>query len=220
MRIDFHTHILPAVDDGSHSFQESLAMLRQEQEQNVDLVVLTPHFYAAENDVETFLKRREASWQHLQPHLTADLPRTCLGAEVQYFEGIVQTENIFKLGIEGSHLFLLEMPFSKWSKEMIRDILALNGTAERQVVLAHIERYLPYQTEKVWDLLLENHVLMQCNASFFQNWRTKHQALSMLRRGRIHMVASDCHDQKVRVPNLKKAYEIIGAHTELLRTEL
>ena len=43
--IDFHTHILPGMDDGCKSVAESLWMLRQEQQQGVDTVVLTPHYY-------------------------------------------------------------------------------------------------------------------------------------------------------------------------------
>ena len=44
--IDFHTHILPRIDDGSGSSQESLELLALEKEQGVDRIVFTPHFYA------------------------------------------------------------------------------------------------------------------------------------------------------------------------------
>ena len=52
--VDFHTHILPGIDDGSKSQDESLAMLRVESEQNIDRVVLTPHFYA-EKESDNYL---------------------------------------------------------------------------------------------------------------------------------------------------------------------
>ena len=219
MRIDSHTHILPQMDDGSRSPEESLAMLREERTQGVDLVVLTPHFYAAENDVAYFLKRRAASWDRLRNILTPDLPQIRLGAEVQYFEGIGQEEDLDALEIEGSRILLLEMPFSKWSKGMVRDILSLHGN-RRQILLAHVERYLPFQTTDVWNLLLENGILMQCNASFFRNWRTRRRAISLLRGGRIHMVASDCHDLEKRPPDLERAYQIIGSDVKFLRNEL
>ena len=45
MTIDFHTHILPGVDDGSHSIEESLELLRISGKQGIEEVVLTPHFY-------------------------------------------------------------------------------------------------------------------------------------------------------------------------------
>ena len=42
---DLHTHILPGMDDGAKTVEDSLAMLRMEYDQGVDTVVLTPHFY-------------------------------------------------------------------------------------------------------------------------------------------------------------------------------
>ena len=44
--IDFHSHILPEMDDGSKDAKMSLAMLQMEREQGVTEVVFTPHFYA------------------------------------------------------------------------------------------------------------------------------------------------------------------------------
>ena len=45
--IDFHTHILPHMDDGSSSIEESLAMLQAEGKAGIERVVFTPHFYAS-----------------------------------------------------------------------------------------------------------------------------------------------------------------------------
>ena len=47
--IDFHTHILPGVDDGSKNLDESLQLLQMEQQQGIDIVVLTPHYYSSQN---------------------------------------------------------------------------------------------------------------------------------------------------------------------------
>ena len=40
---DFHTHILPGMDDGSRSVDESVALLELEAAQGVQRVVLSPH---------------------------------------------------------------------------------------------------------------------------------------------------------------------------------
>ena len=56
--IDFHSHILPAMDDGSRNIEESLQMLRMLQEQGVERVIATPHFYADENPPVLKLFRR------------------------------------------------------------------------------------------------------------------------------------------------------------------
>lgn len=51
--IDLHTHILPNVDDGSSSLEESLALLRMLASQGVTLTAATPHFYATERQART-----------------------------------------------------------------------------------------------------------------------------------------------------------------------
>ena len=44
--IDFHSHILPGIDDGSRNVETSIGMLRMCKEHGVDTMIATPHFYA------------------------------------------------------------------------------------------------------------------------------------------------------------------------------
>lgn len=199
--IDFHTHILPGVDDGSHSVSESVSMLRAEARQGIEAVVLTPHFYAHENGPAEFLMRRQRAWQKLQPYLWPELPKIHFGAEVQYFEGICSVEDIRHLRIEGTDYLLLEMPFSRWPDRVVEDVLELNEWDHVQVVLAHIERYIAMQPKNVWPRLRANGVLMQSNVSYFENWKTRHKAMSMLSKGEIQFLGTDCHNMKTRRPN-------------------
>lgn len=198
--IDFHTHILPGMDDGAKDVEESLWLLRQEALQGVDEVFLTPHFYASQNSPMEFLKRRNQSWKNLSACLEPGLPALRLGAEVQYFDGICSVEEIRHLRIVGTNLLLLEMPFSRWTDRIISNVIELNGLWGLQVVLAHIERYMPMQTDAVWERLRAYGVWMQSNISFFENWRTKRKAASLLTRGQIQFMGSDCHDRTVRCP--------------------
>ncbi|MEI3569540.1 MAG: CpsB/CapC family capsule biosynthesis tyrosine phosphatase [Roseburia faecis] len=66
MLIDFHTHILPEIDDGSRNVEMSLNMLAAQREQQVDEIVATPHFYAQKDSVEEFLLRRQRSYEKLK----------------------------------------------------------------------------------------------------------------------------------------------------------
>ena len=61
--IDFHTHILPNVDDGSKGVEESTLMLTRLFEQGVNKVIATPHFYANDESVDEFLLRRNAAFE-------------------------------------------------------------------------------------------------------------------------------------------------------------
>lgn len=199
--IDFHTHILPGMDDGSRSVEESVWLLQEEARQGVELVMLTPHFYADENAPADFLKRRDASWKRLREVWQPEFPDVRLGAEVQYFEGICTAEDIEHLRITGTKLLLLEMPFCRWTDRMVEDVLELNDSDDMQIVLAHIERYMPMQKPEVWCRLRRYNVWMQSNVSFFGSWKTRAKALKMLAKGEIQFLGTDCHNSRTRVPN-------------------
>lgn len=201
--IDFHTHILPKVDDGSDSIEESIRLLRMEQKMGVDTVILTPHFYASQNDPEKFLERRARSAEVLR--MAAErfegLPRFLLGAEVQYFEGISYVDSIADLCIEGTDVLLLEMPFQHWDSRTVKTVLDMNQSGRYRLVLAHVERYLADQNAKDVQMLLDSGVQMQVNASFFDGWFKSRRALSMLKKDKIHLIGTDCHNTSVRKPN-------------------
>lgn len=199
--IDFHTHILPDVDDGSQSIRESVSLLREEGRMGIQAVVMTPHFYAHQQSPAAFLKEREWAWKKLAPYLWKELPDVFLGAEVQYFEGICHVEDMHRLRIETTPYLLVEMPFSRWTDRMIEDVLELQQREDIQVVLAHIERYMAYQPARVWKLLRERGILMQANVAFFENWKTRGRAMTMLKNGEIQLLGSDCHNMKGRRPN-------------------
>lgn len=199
--IDFHTHILPGMDDGCKSVAESLWMLRQEQQQGVDTVVLTPHYYPWENSPEEFLARRSRAWEALKKQLPEDSPRLLLGAEVHYFEGMGSAPQLKMLRISGTDLLLLEMPFARWTQRMVEDLLECASTPNIQLVLAHGERYFSLQPRAIWPRLRSSGIWMQANVSFFSSWKTRYQAMRMLQRGEIQFLGSDCHRQHWRAPN-------------------
>jgi len=204
--IDIHCHVLPQMDDGSRSVEESLAMLEALTVQGVGCVAATPHFYADENSLKEFLDRRAVSMAKLW---RPGLPALKLGAEVYYFEGISQCKGLDALKIEGTGLLLLEMPFCRWSQRMLQEVRELQ-VSRASVLLAHIERYLRWQDRKTWDTLAEWGVLNQCNASFFLCWQTKQKALRMLREGKIHFLGSDSHNMDARPPRLDAALAVLG----------
>lgn len=207
--IDWHSHILPAMDDGSRSVAEGLSLVAALSDQGVDTVVATPHFYANDEGVQQFLSRRKQCFDLLREQLTPDGPRILLGAEVRYYPGIGRLADLKGLCIEGSNLLLLEMPFERWTEYTVREVIELAGSGGVTVVLAHIERYLRLQSGDVWQRLIDGGVLMQVNAGFFCGPLSRRRALRLLTRGRIHLIGSDCHNMTSRPPRLGKAFMII-----------
>lgn len=201
--LDFHTHILPGVDDGSRSVSMSMDMLRLEKEQGVDTVILTPHFYAEQNSPAHFLERRRKAWEMLFSNLEEDTPQILLGAEVQYFEGIAYAEGIENLCIENTNVLLLEMPFSHWDTRTVQTVLDLSDGGF-QIVLAHIERYMSDQPSGVWKRFRDHGILMQGNTSLFKGFFERRKAMSMLRKGELHFLGTDCHNMSSRSPDWQK----------------
>ena len=207
--IDVHSHVLPNMDDGSRSVEESLALLRLSAAQGIACVAATPHFYAEDNSPAEFLKRRAASAAELRSRWEPGLPRLLLGAEVCCFEGMSRVSELDALRIEGTELLLLELPFQPWTDRLVREVLAMQERSGVTVVLAHVERYLPGQTD-AWNILTDAGVLTQCNAGFFLRWRTRRRAVRLLNQGRIHFMGSDCHNMAIRPPRMGDALEAIN----------
>jgi len=211
--VDFHTHILPKMDDGSRSVEESIQMLRAEYSFGVDTVVLTPHFYPGRDDPEHFIARRNRSSEMLREAVKAapELSgvRLVEGAEIEYFNGLSDAADIPGLRLGDSGCMLIEMPHGVWTSRVVDDILTLSNRRDTVVILAHVERYLFKQKPDVVDALLESGVLMQSNASYFLGWLSASKALHYLKHGYIHLIGSDCHNITSRPPNLGDACKVI-----------
>ena len=205
--LDFHTHILPGMDDGSASPEESLKMLLAEVEQGVDEVILTPHFYPSREAPESFFARRQQALARLQYAMQRypNLPGLHVGAEVAYYDGISRSEAAEQLCIGGTGAMLLEMPFCEWNQRMIGEVYELLSQRRIQPVLAHVERYLSFQRGDVISELCENGIWLQVNASYFTRWQTSRRALGMLDRREIHFIGTDCHNMTSRRPNMGEA---------------
>ncbi|MGN1207587.1 MAG: CpsB/CapC family capsule biosynthesis tyrosine phosphatase, partial [Eubacteriales bacterium] len=198
---DFHTHLLPEMDDGSRSCDESREMLRIMREQGLKRVVLTPHYYAWREYPASFIERRTKAVQMLKTVLSPDDPVLHIGAEVAYFPGIGHSNEIEKLCIEGTDCLLLEMPFEKWHEEPYEDIEALIRRG-LTVVIAHIERYPEGKKRKIRNRLRAMGAYLQCNAGFLLSRATFRQARKWVARGEVSLIGSDCHRGDTRTPNL------------------
>lgn len=206
--VDFHTHILPGIDDGSPDTDTSLKMLESLYRQGVDRVVLTPHFYITRDNTKNFLIRRTKAVQALVSAAKNrdNIPKAVVGAEVLLFPEISGMDNLDKFCIEGTNYMLVEMPFSKWSNVTYDTLgrLRANGVLP---IIAHIERYMKIQKDKNMILrLLDMGCIIQSNARFFTSAMTKRKARKLLIDECIHLIGSDCHDLEKRKPDIGEAY--------------
>ena len=212
MLTDFHSHILPGVDDGSKSVEQSLEMLRMEAAQGIRRVIATPHFYPRHDSPERFLRRRAEAMSRLQEAMEreAGLPQIELAAEIYFFSGISDSEVLSQLTIGQKSCILLEMPHSPWTDSMYRELEGICVKQGLTPVIAHVDRYIrPFKTYGIPERLKELPVLVQANAEFFLDRSTRRMAFRMLKSGQIHVLGSDCHNLKDRKPNLGDAISLI-----------
>lgn len=207
--VDFHSHMLCGIDDGSVSVEQSLSMMETSAAQGARHIVLSPHFYAKRDDPISFLARRKKRFEELCEALPENCPKLHLGAEVAYFEGITQVDELKEFRIGASKCILVEMPFSPWTDRILADIHSLNRKREYRVVLAHIERYLPFVSMKNINELVDNGVILQSNAEFFNGFFSKRKAMQLFNNGYIAVIGSDSHNMSDRAPNIGKALEYI-----------
>lgn len=69
MYTDYHCHMLPQMDDGAKTIDIALQMIHLAYKQNVRSIVFTPHFYSFEEDIPSFLQRRDSSYELLKEHI-------------------------------------------------------------------------------------------------------------------------------------------------------
>lgn len=200
---DLHCHILPGMDDGCQTCEESIRVLQAAAEQGICGMVATPHYYPRES-VRAFLQRRKNAAEQLNREMQLSrevLPRLCYGAEVAYHEGLACNEDLELLCMGNSRYLLLELPFSAWTPTVLRDIRSISGQGITPII-AHIERYLGFQTEKTAREIFEADLLIQVNAEALEGILKGNRARKLLRHGQIDVLSSDCHNMISRPPNL------------------
>ncbi len=210
--VDFHSHILPGIDDGSDSLETSLRMLGVLKEQGVGKVIATSHYYSFRETTSEFISRRDDALYKLCRHINEqdlDLPEIISGAEVRLFPDISKDDNLPALCIDGTKNILIEMPYTTWSGWMYNEIYALI-TKGYTPIMAHIERFLgPVSEKEIMGKLLTMDVLVQCNADSFMEWKARRFIKKLIKQGRLTVIGSDCHNLGSRISHLDNAIEYI-----------
>ena len=212
--IDLHCHILPGVDDGAKTIEESLAMLTLAAEEGIKTIIATPHHLAGGYDNKK--QRVDHAVKELNNEaLVAGLSIKILsGQEIRLHSEIL---NDFTQGdltpLSGSGLYyLVEFPFSMYPSSSYNTLLGVMGEGYKPI-LAHPERYRYFKENPslLFDLI-DAGVLMQVTAgSLTGAFGKSAQALSfrLLDERAVHFIASDAHDPERRDFKLAPAYDLI-----------
>lgn len=209
--VDFHSHILPGIDDGSPDLETSLEMLRLSAEQGVQVQVLTSHYYPWKEDISSFCDRREKSLSILAEKLPFK-PQIVCGAEIAFFRNM-EDSDLQKLCVGNGRAILIEMPFESWSNSIVDELTSLCLDMDYCVVLAHVERFMRYSgnRRKLQDLSALP-IVFQINAETFLRFGTRGLAADLIKSGYDIILGSDAHNCTSRKPNLAEARNYIEKH--------
>lgn len=193
-------------------------MLKASRKQGVETVIATPHFYADCEDPSAFLARRASAVSVLSAAVSAcpePLPDIRFGAEILYFPGMSEAEELLGLVIEGTYCLLIEPPMMPWSETMIDEIEQTGKRLRCIPVIAHIDRYMRVLKDPTLiDRVRDRQLLIQVNASFFLHADSTDFAMRLLNESRIHLIGSDCHNLNTRPPNLGMAASVASGFEE------
>lgn len=201
---DIHAHILPGVDDGSQSMDDSAAMAELALESGVHGIIATPHCGLPDSEgIADAAAMRLAAAKLRAVLKMRKLPlRLYDGMEIF---GMPDTAEKLQSGIyttlADSHYPLIEFPFVNYGRQATRILQDVCALGLRPIV-AHPERYQYTQDEpELLNLWADMGCLLQVNrGSILGRFGMQAQALSlgMLARGFVHFVASDAHSPDSR----------------------
>lgn len=213
--VDIHTHVLPGVDDGSRSIDETIRLLSIAEADGTTDIIATPHFK---------MDRKRPSVELLQSRLKEVRAaakdkginvKVHLGNEIMFFSDIVSEVSQGRaLTMNGTNFVLIEF-FPRESYMRIRGAVESLFSAGYIPVIAHVERYecLVDNYDRVRELV-EMGARLQINvrSAFLKEGFYMSKAVwYFLKNEWIDYVGTDAHDSKERTTAIakfvKKAYK-------------
>ncbi len=215
---DIHCHILPALDDGSGSMEESMEMLRIAVRSGITDIIATPHYRAGMRNPspDTIRKRvREVRREAVKRGVDVNLYP---GNEVRFFselEDIPLSEKICTLN--DSPYILIEFSPTD-SYRLIRNALDEVLGMELVPVIAHVERYRCLLEDwKQVEALRGMGAQIQVNASSLTGkagHKVKKLAWTLLRGHLVDYIGTDAHGSQNRTPDLRKCLKLLHRKCE------
>lgn len=212
--LDFHSHIVPEVDDGAKSWDMTRQMLEMAYEQGIKTIVATSHFYPGKSHLPSeAYRQRVARVDALAKELHEDM-QVLAGNEIFYSEGILREIKEGKaLPMADSKYVLLEFAprASKGTVERgIRDLLSIGYVP----VVAHMERVECLRNDMGFvKQCIGMGAYMQVNTRTLMG-RDGKKAAQWIRNGYVHFLGSDCHNTTDRPPVYQDAVNYLAKQAD------
>ncbi len=194
--IDIHSHIIPYIDDGSTSLEQSLAQLKKAEEGGVSEIYLTSHYFRGhyqytrqEYDEKLNALREQTQKAGLQIKLIS-------GFEVFIQPGILDDIQEHSLTMGDSRYVLIESELNGLPPDFYANVYPLLRAGYKPI-LAHAERYVSIMRKpsKARELT-DRDIYIQSNAGSLLGGygeKVRQTAWVLLENGWTHFLASDDH---------------------------
>lgn len=213
---DIHTHILPHVDDGSGSMEETIKILKMEYRDGVRTIFATPHY--RRNMFEPSMERINEQYERVRRAASkiGDGMRILLGCE---FHANMEMIEMLDAGerptMGGTRCVLVEFADGSES-HFIRERCYALLCHGYQPIVAHAERYNAVRKDfGLLEQLVNMGVYIQMNSSSVlgqEGFMLKHFCKKVMKAELVHFIGSDVHDTGRRKPLLGKCAAYIERH--------
>lgn len=209
--VDIHCHILPGVDDGSQSPEETKAMLEKAWDEGIQIMVATPHYHKqrGKNDID-LIKKQLLLTRKLAKEVHPKM-QVCLGMEIYYGEDVPELLKTGKaVSIRKSRYILVEFSPGDDFQYILNAVRKLQMSGHT-VIIAHIERYncLREDISNV-EYLREMGAYLQVNAGSITGSygrSVKKFLREVLKAHLVQLVGTDAHGPEKRSPKMQEAYK-------------
>lgn len=224
--IDIHSHMLPGVDDGAHSPDDTKELLNESYRQGVRTVIFTPHYETGVYINER--ERLERRFNQIKEMMGGELPdlKLFLGSEIYYSSDVPELLAQGRLcTLAGSRYVLVEFA-TNVSYDFLKNSLyriLLEGFIP---VLAHAERFgCLYKKISLVDDIVDMGTYIQVNAGSVTKKaprKVRSFVKKLIDNDLLHIIATDTHDSRYRKPNFSECIAFLQKryNDEYVRTLL
>lgn len=167
LKTDIHSHLIPGIDDGSKSLDESISLLLGLQSLGFKKVITTPHvmFDYYRNDSEKILKGLKRLREAVKLHkIDMEIDVAAEYYLDDHFESLIEKKDLLTFG---DNMVLFELSFFEEPRMLDQVIFKLQLEGYKPV-LAHPERYAYWHRSiEKYEQLVEKGVLLQANLGSF-----------------------------------------------------
>lgn len=216
--IDIHSHIIPNVDDGARSVEETFNILKEAQGAGFTDVILTSHFLL--NYYETNAQELIFWKEKLQEVLKKQGTKINLHSGMEIYitnqmEELLENKKILTLANSG--YMLIELPLATNVKYFDYVVYYLEAKGIKPII-AHPERYKCVQKDPdIVEEYIEKGCLIQCNYGSIVNLygrEAEKTIKTLLKKNQVHFLGSDVHRENgtylIILDAIKKIRKIIG----------